>query len=931
MPGLARKLHVVAAANGILIHPVSPKGKPDGSLGVQLKYNSGEVAAIALKHEHEASEVRIQAHGILGLLDLGSAKFLVCITQRDEVAQIRGKPIYVITDVTLLPLASQDEASKAVQSAAHLESQGNTAVHEDSDYEESEEGDVADINEETSAETGAALEAPEQATGVSKKEPTSFLKNVVQNKGKYGEFAGKWFSRVPPATKPTREPAALEEAPEAAQINDTRATTEPTESDETAAEEPSKSDTGNDMKTTTHKSNVETLTPRILRSAKLFFGSRSFYFSYGHDLSARLAEESPFSTSSPLHRRVDANFFWNRNLVKPFIDKSLDLVILPVIQGFVGQRAFSIGKSEAGENDVVVGAAEKPEEVVAAEGDEVTPAKQSDLLITIISRRSVKRAGLRYLRRGVDDNGSVANFVETEQILSTQDWSTEQQTFSLLQIRGSIPLFFSQTPYSAKPVPVLFGSEGTNHAALKAHFASMAEKYGQVQVASLVDKSGVEKDIGEAYENGVKWLNDPDNAAIDKQIAFEWFYFHKECGGMRFENVSILLSTLESSLKSHGWMTLQNNTVTTQQTGVLRTNCMDCLDRTNVTQSAVGAWALQQQLSELGLSIDLHSDPKTKWFNTLWADNGDAISRQYAGTAALKGDFTRTRKRNWTGALSDLSLTLNRYYNNIFGDYFLQACIDFYLGSVGVEIFDEFESEMMTRDHAIDMDKVRQSATEKCVQIVLEGSDEDLRHGWALSCPHEADSLRAMPFEECVLLLTDVALYFCRFDWSTEKVGSFEKVDLADITEIWRGTYVTSTLAPGHMDEQKNVGFAMRYKTNGHAIVRTNTRSMDNEKAVGDTKPEPEGKSPKKPADSRTDRLLAFKAVPSKTSSELDEVKQMCDEIHKTMMKVREMDHLDLSKAPAVQEKDVISLAEAKKATGYIESLGYSLKKLVWA
>ncbi|KAK6433658.1 hypothetical protein LTR95_010167, partial [Oleoguttula sp. CCFEE 5521] len=483
------------------------------------------------------------------------------------------------------------------------------------------------------------------------------------------------------------------------------------------------------------------------------------------------------------------------------------------------------------------------------------------------------------------------------------------------------------TPYAAKPVPVMFGSESTNHAALKAHFSSLTEHYGEVQVASLVDKTGVEKDIGVAYENAVQWFNGPDHS----KIAFEWFYFHKECGGMRFENVSILLSTLEPSLRSYGWTTLQNNAATAKQSGILRTNCMDCLDRTNVTQSAVGAWVLQQQLSELGLSIDLHLDPKTKWFNTLWADNGDAISRQYAGTAALKGDFTRTRKRNWTGALSDLSLTLNRYYNNIFGDYFLQACIDLYLGGVGVEVFDEFESEMMTRDHAIDMDKVRQSAIEKCVQIVLEGSDEDLRHGWALSCPHEADSLRAMPFEECVLLLTDVALCFCRFDWSTEKVGSFEKLDLTDISDMWRGAYVTSTLAPSHMDEQKNVGFAIRYKTNGHAVVRTNTRSMDNEKAVGDTKSESEDKSPKKAADPKTDRLLAFKALPSKTSIEPDEVKQICDEIYKTMMKVREMDHLDLSKAPAVQEKDVISLVDAKKATGYIESLGYSLKKLVWA
>jgi len=37
----------------------------------------------------------------------------------------------------------------------------------------------------------------------------------------------------------------------------------------------------------------------------------------------------------------------------------------------------------------------------------------------------------------------------------------------------------------------------------------------------------------------------------------------------------------------------------------------------------------------------------------LWANNADAISRLYAGTPALKGDFTRTGKRTKRGALDD--------------------------------------------------------------------------------------------------------------------------------------------------------------------------------------------------------------------------------------------------------------------------------------
>lgn len=51
----------------------------------------------------------------------------------------------------------------------------------------------------------------------------------------------------------------------------------------------------------------------------------------------------------------------------------------------------------------------------------------------------------RYLRRGVNDKGRVANDVETEQIVfeDVQDGFPIQMS-SIIQNRGSIPLFWSQ-------------------------------------------------------------------------------------------------------------------------------------------------------------------------------------------------------------------------------------------------------------------------------------------------------------------------------------------------------------------------------------------------------------------------------------------------------------------------------------------------------
>lgn len=51
-----------------------------------------------------------------------------------------------------------------------------------------------------------------------------------------------------------------------------------------------------------------------------------------------------------------------------------------------------------------------------------------------------------------------------------------------------------------------------------------------------------------------------------------------------------------------------------------------------------------------------------KSHRALWADNADVISNLYAGTNALKGDFTRTGQRTKKGILYDGVNSVTRYY-----------------------------------------------------------------------------------------------------------------------------------------------------------------------------------------------------------------------------------------------------------------------------
>lgn len=73
------------------------------------------------------------------------------------------------------------------------------------------------------------------------------------------------------------------------------------------------------------------------------------------------------------------------------------------------------------------------------------------------------------------------------------------------------------------------------------------------------------------------------------------------------------------------------------QQGVLRTNCIDCLDRTNVAQYAYGLAALGQQLHALGFianpKIDLDA-PLAEQLMGFYERMGDTLAHQYGGSAA---------------------------------------------------------------------------------------------------------------------------------------------------------------------------------------------------------------------------------------------------------------------------------------------------------
>ncbi|KAJ5312148.1 hypothetical protein N7508_002978 [Penicillium antarcticum] len=963
---LLRKLIIVAAVDGLVLHAAngrSTSGSNNEASSIRIDYKTNKITALPTPtSESLEGQDALEAHGLIGLLSVASYSFLVSITQREQVAQIQNRPVYAVTNVAIIPISSQADATRAIAQA------GKDTVQEilSLDSSDDDEDDLPDNEtDRAEAEIGSLPASPTRETHHARGASVgSIAEDVIGKRVRFGRFAANWLSRK---NLGLPRPGAMEQDIPASSP-DSAAAQAQTQASAQVAKSPfdddvsspsgeargakgellslqaDKPDAAGDLDSDRLKSDQATdLLPKLLRYTRLLFASRNFFFSYDYDLTRSVYTQEARKDLLPLHKVVDPLYFWNRHLMSAFIENGAHGFVLPLIQGFVGQREFTIAGTEKSSEELAGGKilGEKHE----AEAVKID-ANKRDYLLTLISRRSVNRPGLRYLRRGIDDEGNTANTVETEQILSVPDWNPSRPAYSYMQVRGSIPLYFSQSPYALKPIPVLHHSADTNLLALGRHFREFSRRYGKIQAVSLIDKLAGELKLGEQYERYTKSFNEA--GGIDgTPVNLEWFDFHRECRGMKFENVSRLVDRLKDTLNEFCYTIIVDNDILQTQKGIMRTNCMDCLDRTGVAQCAFGQWALEHQLENEGIDIDFGGDSSTQWFNTLWADNGDAISKQYSSTAALKGDYTRTRKRDYRGALNDLGLTLSRYYNNIVNDFFSQACIDYLLGNVSTQVFDEFAIQLQTTDPGISVQKLRQNAIDTSCNIVISSPSEDFLGGWTMLTPRQPNTLRTFPFEESVLLLTDAAVYSCRFDWETDKVLSFERIDLRSISRIHYGTYITSILTDSQANESSNVGLVIVYRDGDTNALRVNTRSLQSDvnmstlETTASANSEWDLVSWLRGVRRATTRFVAFKGLPLSTSvasprlgptaaavKEIDRVRSIAQDIERAMVAG---EGRTVEGHSAVEESDIISLADAKKRTGWLEYLVYDLKKMVWA
>ncbi|XP_047314895.1 phosphoinositide phosphatase SAC7-like [Impatiens glandulifera] len=392
---------------------------------------------------------------------------------------------------------------------------------------------------------------------------------------------------------------------------------------------------------------METEFSKLLSVAEL---SPGLFFSYDVNTTLSLQRLHNLGDESkllPFWRQADPRFLWNNYMLEVLIDQKLDPYLLPLIQGSFQNFQAAIGK------DIID--------------------------VTLIARRCTRRIGTRLWRRGADPDGYVANFVESEQIMQLNG-----STASFVQIRGSIPLLWEQTvDLTYKPKFELVRFEDAPRV-IERHILDLRKKYGNVLAVDLVNKHGAEGRLSEKFASAMQHVASDD-------VRYLHFDFHHVCGHVHFERLSILYDQIEDFLVKNRYLLLnEKGEKAEEQLGVVRTNCIDCLDRTNVSQSMIGRKMLEFQLRRIGVfdaeeTIATHPNFDGN-FKNLWANHGDDISIQYSGTPALKGDFVRCGKRTVQGIFNDGWNALARYYLNNFRDGTKQDAIDLLQGHYIVSV-----------------------------------------------------------------------------------------------------------------------------------------------------------------------------------------------------------------------------------------------------
>jgi hypothetical protein len=295
--------------------------------------------------------------------------------------------------------------------------------------------------------------------------------------------------------------------------------------------------------------------------------------------------------------------------------------------------------------------------------------------------------------------GFVANDVETEQIVSemltTSFHAPGPKMFSnpnytsYVHHRGSIPLYWTQDNSGVSPKPDIdVNMTDPFYQPAAMHFDNLFKRYGcPIYVLNLIksrERTARESKLLTEFQNALAYLNQflPD----DKKIQYKAFDMSRAAKTRGGDVIGTLEVIAEEIMQQTGFFHNgeAEDGMSQVQNGVARTNCIDCLDRTNAAQFVIGKRALGHQLRALGVipTADMEYDSDAvNVFTHMFHDHGDTIAIQYGGSHLVNTMATYRKINHWHSQSRDMVESFKRYYHNSFLDSQRQEAYNLFLGN----------------------------------------------------------------------------------------------------------------------------------------------------------------------------------------------------------------------------------------------------------
>lgn len=349
--------------------------------------------------------------------------------------------------------------------------------------------------------------------------------------------------------------------------------------------------------------------------------------------------------------KPDYGFVWNNGWRKPFEILGIPQVCVNLIQGVCVSKEFvSFGFS-----------------------------------LCYVCRRSVLNPGTRYAARGLNDLNSPGNEVECELLFFKDNkfWSERWR-------RGSIPIRW-KTVLSSKLASPKHRVDKDYFKGTAEYFMGLKNRFGEdttIRCVSLLQtnsehsesqiKEFFKKAMNRLYESGV------DNVFL---TPFDLnHHLHEDGSG---EAMMDFLSYVGPLGDGDGF-TSGNlpNEVLSNQNGLMRFNCADSLDRTNLATFyyAMKMTADWCKLNKVGLSKTPDASPfqpnlildqkVIDFLAKAFVESGNVVSQLYTNTQAIKTNAIRKFSPSIVVATSDTNITVQRRLQNVMNDPQRQKVIE---------------------------------------------------------------------------------------------------------------------------------------------------------------------------------------------------------------------------------------------------------------